>query len=76
MNEVWGTTVYKDEADLAMKSNKAISLNGITEKKFYPSCILVNKFGKRFSNEKADYDSSWRSFHDKQNWGNPCLSNL
>ena len=33
MNEVWGTTVYKDEADLAMRSNKAISLNGITEKR-------------------------------------------
>ena len=76
MNEVWGTTVYKDEADLAMKSNKAISLNGITEKKFYPSCILVNKFGKRFSNEKADYDSSWRSFHDKQNWGNLDYTNI
>ena len=76
MNEVWGTTVYKDEAELAMRTNKAISLNGITEKKFYPSCILVNKHGKRFSNEKADYDSSWRSFHDKENWGSLEYTNI
>ena len=76
MNEVWGTTVYKDEAELALQNNTAISLNSVTEKKYYPSCILVNKHGKRFSNEKADYDSSWRSFHDKENWGSLEYTNI
>ena len=27
------------------------------------------KFGLNNKNEKADYDSSWRSFHAKENWG-------
>ena len=63
MNEVWGSVVYKGEA------GRLGSLNAVTEKKYYPSCILVNRYGKRFANEKADYDSSWRSFHAKENWG-------
>mgnify|MGYP003310598435 FL=1 len=76
MNEAWGTTVYKDEAELAVQNNTAISLNCVTEKKYYPSCILVNKHGKRFSNEKADYDSTWRSFHEKENWGSLEYTNI
>ena len=63
MNEVWGSVVYKEEAEVLG------SLNAVTEKKYYPSCVLVNRYGNRFSNEKADYDSSWRSFHAKENWG-------
>jgi|TARA_B110000967_G_scaffold77588_1_gene80190 3-oxosteroid 1-dehydrogenase len=63
MNEVWGSVVYKGEAE------RLGSLNAVTEKKYYASCILVNRYGNRFSNEKADYDSSWRSFHAKENWG-------
>lgn len=63
MNEVWGSVVYKAEADIPG------ALNAVTEKKYNPSCILVNRYGKRFANEKADYDSSWRSFHAKENWG-------
>jgi len=63
MNEVWGSVVYKEEA------GRLGSLNAVTEKKYYPSCILVNRYGNRFANEKADYDSSWRSFHAKENWG-------
>ena len=63
MNEVWGSVVYKGEAGALG------SLNAVTEKKYYASCILVNRYGNRFANEKADYDSSWRSFHAKENWG-------
>ncbi len=51
MNEVWGSVVYKGDAEVLG------SLNAVTEKKYYASCVLVNRYGNRFSNEKADYDS-------------------
>ena len=70
MNEVWGSVVYKGEA------GRLGSLNAVTEKKYYPSCILVNRYGNRFANEKADYDSSWRSFHAKENWGSLKYKNI
>lgn len=70
MNEVWGSAVYKGEAEMTG------SLNAVTEKKYNASCLLVNRYGKRFSNEKADYDSSWRSFHAKENWGDLNYKNI
>ncbi len=70
MNEVWGSVVYKGEAEVLG------SLNAVTEKKYSASCVLVNRYGNRFSNEKADYDSSWRSFHAKENWGTLKYKNI
>jgi len=68
MNEVWGITVYRAEAEAVREHNLGATLNAEIEKRS-PGSIVVNARGERFQNEAADYDSTWRSYFTWENWG-------
>jgi succinate dehydrogenase/fumarate reductase flavoprotein subunit len=68
MNEVYGHTVYKAEAEAQRPHNMGATLNAEIEKRTAGS-IIVNDRGERFQDEAADYDSTWRSYFTWENWG-------
>ncbi|MCR9093831.1 MAG: FAD-binding protein [bacterium] len=75
MNEVWGITVYVGEAEPLAEHRMGASLNAEIEKRAAGS-IVVNSRGERFHNEAADYDTTWRSYHTWENWGELGYRNL
>jgi succinate dehydrogenase/fumarate reductase flavoprotein subunit len=75
MNEVWGHTVYKAEAEATREFRRGPTLNAEIEKRFAGS-IIVNRYGERFQDEAADYDSTWRSYFAWENWGETGYRNL
>lgn len=75
MNEVWGITVYKGEAEPVMAHRMGATLNAEIEKRSAGS-IVVNSRGERFHNEAADYDTTWRSYHTWENWGDLGYRNV
>jgi succinate dehydrogenase/fumarate reductase flavoprotein subunit len=75
MNEVWGITVYKADAQANGAVTGGISLAAQVERR-NGGCIAVNRYGERFCNEAADYDSTWRSYHAWENWGDLAYRNL
>jgi succinate dehydrogenase/fumarate reductase flavoprotein subunit len=75
MNEVWGITVYKGEAEPIKEHRMGATLSAEIEKRAAGS-IVVNARGERFQNEAADYDSTWRSYHTWENWGEMGFRNL
>jgi hypothetical protein len=75
MNEVWGITVYQGEAEPVREHRMGATLNAEIEKRSAGS-IVVNAQGERFHNEAADYDSTWRSYHTWENWGELGYRNL
>ena len=75
MNEVWGITAYKGEAEPLREHRMGATLNAEIEKRFAGS-IIVNARGERFQNEAADYDSTWRSYFTWENWGELGYRNL
>jgi len=75
MNEVWGMTVYVGDALENGARRGGISLYGQIERR-YPGLICVNRYGERFANEGADYDSTWRSYHTWENWGELGYRNM
>ncbi|MFP8873348.1 MAG: FAD-binding protein [Myxococcota bacterium] len=66
MNEAWGMTVYKAEAEAAKAQGVGPSLAAEVEKRAAGS-IVVNRYGERFCNETADYDSTWRTYFSWEN---------
>ncbi|MEE3327610.1 MAG: FAD-dependent oxidoreductase [Myxococcota bacterium] len=75
MNEAWGITVYKEEAEANQKKGYGPSLSGEVEKRAAGS-IVVNRYGERFCNETADYDSTWRTYFSWENHGDLKQRNL
>ncbi len=75
MNEIWGISVYKAEAEAVVEHKMGATLNAEIEKRSAGS-IIVNQRGERFQNEAADYDSTWRSYHTWENWGDLGYRNL
>jgi len=75
MNEAWGITVYKGEAEAARSRGIGPSFGAEVEKRSAGS-IVVNRYGERFSNETADYDSTWRSYFSWENHGDLEQRNL
>jgi succinate dehydrogenase/fumarate reductase flavoprotein subunit len=75
MNEVWGISVYTGEAEPTKEHRMGATLNAEIEKRSAGS-IVVNSRGERFQNEAADYDSTWRSYHAWENWGDLQYRNL
>jgi hypothetical protein len=75
MNEAWGITVYKAEAEAAQARGMGPSLSAEVEKRSAGS-IVVNRYGERFCNETADYDSTWRSYFSWENHGDLRQRNL
>ncbi|MFP6640532.1 MAG: FAD-binding protein, partial [Myxococcota bacterium] len=75
MNEAWGMTVYKDEAEAAKARGVGPSLAAEVEKRAAGS-IVVNRYGERFCNETADYDSTWRSYFSWENYADLRQRNL
>ncbi|MCB9723024.1 MAG: FAD-binding protein [Spirochaetaceae bacterium] len=68
MNEVWGISVYKGEAEPVKAHRMGATLNAEIEKRA-AGTIVVNRYGERFHDEAADYDTTWRSYHTWENWG-------
>jgi succinate dehydrogenase/fumarate reductase flavoprotein subunit len=75
MNEVFGITVYREEAELVREHRMGATLNAEVEKRSAGS-IVVNERGERFQNEAADYDTTWRSYFTWENWGELGYRNL
>jgi len=75
MNEAWGITVYKQEAEDAQAKGIGPSLSAEVEKRAAGS-IVVNRYGERFCDEAADYDSTWRSYFSWENYGELRQRNL
>lgn len=75
MNEVWGITVYKEEGERHGQRRAGISLAAQLDRR-NAGCICVNRYGERFCNEAADYDSTWRSYQQWENWGDTGYRNL
>lgn len=75
MNEVWGITVYVGEAEPLAEHRMGATLNAEIEKRA-AGTIVVNARGERFQNEAADYDTTWRSYHTWENWGDLGYRNL
>ena len=75
MNEVWSLTVYKGDAQANGERRGGIGLEAQIERR-NAGCIAVNRYGERFCNEAADYDSTWRSYHTWQNWGELGYRNM
>lgn len=75
MNEVWGISVYAGEAEPVVEHRMGATLNAEIEKRSAAS-IVVNTRGERFHNEAADYDTTWRSYHTWENWGDLGYRNL
>lgn len=68
LNEVYGITVYKAEAEAVRANNMGATLNAEIEKRT-AGTIVVNDRGERFQDEAADYDTTWRSYFAWENWG-------
>lgn len=68
LNEVYGITVYKAEAEAVRAHNMGATLNAEIEKRV-AGTIVVNDRGERFQDEAADYDTTWRSYFAWENWG-------
>lgn len=75
MNEAWGITAYQAEAEAFGGGRGGISLSAQIERR-NPASLCVNRYGRRFCNEAADYDSSWRTFHTWENWGENGYHNI
>lgn len=75
MNEVWGISVYKAEAERFGDVRRGASLNAQIDRG-QAGTICVNRYGERFGNESADYDSSWRTYHTWENWLETGYRNL
>jgi succinate dehydrogenase/fumarate reductase flavoprotein subunit len=75
MNEAWGITVYKGEAEAAQAQGLGPSLSAELEKRSAGS-LVVNRYGERFCNETADYDSTWRTYFSWENHGDLRQRNL
>ena len=75
MNEVYGHTVYKEEAEAQRPYNMGATLNAEIEKRTAGS-IIVNGRGERFQDEAADYDTTWRSYYTWENWGETGYRNI
>ncbi len=75
MNECWGITCYKGEAEAQLAVAAGPSIMAQIEKAF-PGSISVNRYGERFSNEAGDYDSTWRSYLAWENWGELRYRNI
>jgi succinate dehydrogenase/fumarate reductase flavoprotein subunit len=75
LNEVYGHTVYKEEAEILRPNFMGPTLNAEIEKRVAGS-IIVNDRGERFHDEAADYDTTWRSFYTWENWGETRYRNV
>jgi len=62
MNEAWGVPMYQ------VPGHKT-GLADWFAWRGKPGAIMVNRYGRRFCNESADYNSTWRSFFTWENWG-------
>ena len=75
MNEAWGITAYTGDAKENGARRAGISIYAQIERR-QPGGLCVNRHGERFGNEAADYDSTWRTFHTFENWGETGYRNI
>jgi 3-oxosteroid 1-dehydrogenase len=75
MNEVWGITVFKEESAALAEAGEPAGLKGQIQRRM-PGTITVNRYGERFCNEAASYDSSWRTYFAWDNFGDNTPRNV
>lgn len=75
MNSAWGITAYKADAEANKNVRGGFTIYAQLER-MLPGGICVNRHGRRFCNEAADYASSWRTFHTWENWGEHRYQNI
>lgn len=73
MNEVWGTSVYRIDAE---RNTHVRGGTNLMHPGGMAGSMLVNRHGERFCNEGADYDTRWRTFHTWENWGEVGFRNI
>ena len=69
LNQAWGVPMYQ------IPDQK----NGLADWfqwRGKPGAIMVNRYGRRFCNESADYSTTWRSFFTWENWGSTGYANI
>jgi hypothetical protein len=92
LNECWGLPIYmapgwEDEVK-AYQPEKYAAIN-VTDYSAWdkiiadwfiwrgkPGVMVVNRYGKRFCNEGADYDTTWRSFFAWENFAETRYPNI
>lgn len=75
MNSAWGIVAYKGEAEATGHVLGGISTNAQRELR-NAGGMCVNRHGRRFGNEAADYASSWRTYGTWENWGEHRYANI
>ncbi len=76
MNECWGSIVYKEAAAKARANGNGAGLFCLLEKAL-PGSMIVNRFGKRFCNEAAGWETVSRTFFNWINSGeDPGYQNI
>lgn len=86
MNECWGLPIYllpgwEDEVkNFDARNYRNRTWHNVVPDwmtwRGKPGVIMVNRFGERFCNEGADYDSTRKSFFAWNNWGDVGYRNI
>lgn len=69
MNQAWGVPMYQ-------VPDQETGLADWFQWRGKPGAIMVNRYGRRFCNESADYSTTWRSFFAWENWGDTGYANI
>lgn len=73
MHQVWGHFAFTEEA---RKANEAGIPAPLVFDMTNPGAIMVNRFGKRFVDESADYGTKWYACQRYLSWGDQNWENL
>lgn len=68
MNACWGNVVYKDDSAKLEAQGTPVGVALLMDRA-KPSAIIVDKSGRRFCNEAADYDTLWWAFQNRETSG-------
>lgn len=72
MNACWGNVVYREDSARLNEQGAPVGIALLMDRS-KPSTIMVDRSGKRFCNEAADYDTLWWAFLNRETWGETNL---
>lgn len=72
MNACWGNVVYREDSKRLNDQGSPVGIALLMDRS-KPYTILVDRSGKRFCNEAADYDTLWWAFQNRETWGDTEL---
>ena len=68
MNACWGNVVYREDSKRLNDVGGVVGIALLMDRA-KPGTIMVDKSGRRFCNEAADYDSLWWAFRNRETHG-------